>query len=53
MSDVALSAAVRSSLLALQRTTDLIDRTNNRLSTGLRVSSPVDDPVSFFSSPGT
>ncbi|HAD86533.1 MAG TPA: hypothetical protein DCG48_04150 [Rhodospirillaceae bacterium] len=50
MSDVALSAAVRSSLLALQRTTDLIDRTNNRLSTGLRVSSPVDDPVSFFSS---
>ncbi len=50
MSDVALSAAVRSSLLALQRTTDLIDRTNNRLSTGLRVSGPVDDPVAFFSS---
>ncbi len=50
MSDVALSAAVRSSLLALQRTTDLIDRTNNRLSTGLRVANPVDDPVAFFSS---
>ena len=50
MSDVALSAAVRSSLLALQRTTDLIDRTNNRLATGLRVSGPVDDPVAFFSS---
>jgi flagellin len=50
MSDVTLSAAVRSSLLALQRTTDLIDRTNDRLSTGLRVSNPVDDPVSFFSS---
>ena len=50
MSDVALSAAVRSSLLALQRTTDLIERTNNRLSTGLRVASPVDDPVAFFSS---
>lgn len=50
MADVTLSAAVRSSLLALQRTTDLIDRTNDRLSTGLRVSNPVDDPVSFFSS---
>ena len=50
MSDVALSAAVRSSLLALQRTTDLIDRTNNRLATGLRVAGPVDDPVAFFSS---
>ena len=50
MSNVTLSAAVRSSLLALQRTTDLIDRTNDRLSTGLRVSNPVDDPVSFFSS---
>ena len=50
MSDVTLSAAVRSSLLALQRTTDLIDRTNDRLATGLRVSNPVDDPVSFFSS---
>ena len=50
MSDVALSAAVRSSLLALQRTTELIDRTNSRLSSGLRVRNPVDDPVSFFSS---
>ena len=50
MSDVALSAAVRSSLLALQRTTELIDRTNSRLASGLRVAGPVDDPVAFFSS---
>lgn len=49
MSDVTLSAAVRGSLLSLQNTTDLIDRTNSRLSTGLRVSKAVDDPVSFFS----
>ena len=49
MSDVTLSAAVRSSLLSLQSTTDLIDRTNGRLSSGLRVASAVDDPVSFFS----
>ena len=49
MSDVTLSAAVRSSLLSLQSTTDLIDRTNGRLSSGLRVASAVDDPVAFFS----
>ena len=48
MSDVTLSAAVRSSLLSLQNTSQLIDRTQNRLSSGLRVSSAIDDPVSFF-----
>lgn len=48
MADVTLSSAVRGSLLSLQGTTDLINRTQNRLSTGLRVSSAIDDPVSFF-----
>jgi flagellin-like hook-associated protein FlgL len=48
MSDVTLSSAVRSSLLSLQNTTQLIDRTQGRLSTGLRVASSIDDPVSFF-----
>ncbi|MEQ9555713.1 MAG: flagellin [Rhodospirillales bacterium] len=49
MSDVTLSAAVRNTLLSLQSTTDLINRTNNRLSSGLRVAGPVDDPVAYFS----
>ena len=48
MSDVTLSSAVRSSLLSLQNTTVLIDRTQGRLSTGLRVASSIDDPVAFF-----
>ncbi len=48
MADITLSAAVRSSLLSLQNTTDLIDRTQNRLSTGLEVASAIDDPVAFF-----
>jgi len=48
MADVSLSAAVRNSLLSLQNTTDLINRTQNRLSTGLKVASAVDDPVAFF-----
>ena len=48
MSEVTLSASVRQSLLSLQNTTNLIERTQNRLSTGLRVSAAIDDPVSFF-----
>mgnify|MGYP003960371261 CR=1 FL=1 len=48
MADVSLTAAVRNSLLALQNTTQLIAKTQDRLSTGLRVGSPIDDPVSFF-----
>jgi flagellin len=48
MSEVTLSAAVRSSLLSLQSTTTLVERTQGRLSTGLEVSSAIDDPVAFF-----
>ncbi len=50
MADITLSAAVRDSLLSLQGTTDLINRTQTRLSSGLRVSGAVDDPVAFFQS---
>ena len=46
--NVSLSSAVRANLLALLSTTDLINRTQGRLSTGLRVASAVDDPVAFF-----
>ena len=46
--DITLSAAVRSTLLSLINTTDLIERTQNRLATGLEVASPIDDPVAFF-----
>jgi flagellin-like hook-associated protein FlgL len=46
--DISLSAAVRENLLALANTESLIARTQNRLSTGLRVSSPIDDARVFF-----
>lgn len=49
MSDITLSASVRQSLLSLQNTSSLIERTQGRLSTGLRVASAIDDPVAFFS----
>ena len=48
MADVTLTAAVRNSLMSLQNTTDMINRTQGRLSTGLKVSSAIDDPVAFF-----
>lgn len=48
MADVTISAAVRSSLLALQTTAKLIEQTQDRLSTGLKVAGAVDDPVAFF-----
>ncbi|MBT3907005.1 MAG: hypothetical protein HOB79_17320 [Rhodospirillaceae bacterium] len=48
MRKITLSAAVRDSLLSLKDSTTLIDRTQGRLSTGLRVASAIDDPVSFF-----
>ncbi len=46
--DLNLSAAVRENLLALKSTEILIARTQNRLSTGLKVASPIDDPRVFF-----
>ncbi|MFQ5619965.1 MAG: hypothetical protein ACE5FR_13445 [Rhodospirillales bacterium] len=48
MADITLSAAVRDSLLSLQNTTVLINRTQGRLATGLSVASAIDDPIKFF-----
>ncbi len=47
---IGLSGATQSNLLALQRTTAAIERTQERLSTGLRVNSAIDDSVAFFAS---
>ena len=52
MADITLSAAVRTSLLSLKGTTDLIGKTQNRLSTGLAVAGPIDDPVAYFQAKG-
>src|ERR1044071_1942930 len=48
MSAIVLSAGVRSNLLNLQATGDLISQTQVRLSTGKRVSSALDNPTNFF-----
>src|SRR5437879_2931270 len=50
MSDITLDTSTRANLLALQTTTDLLNRTSNRLSTGLKVSSPIDNAPAYFAS---
>ncbi|MCJ2037694.1 flagellar protein, partial [Methylobacterium sp. J-059] len=47
-SEVTLSAATRQNLLSLQDTAALSSTTQNRLSTGKKVSSALDNPVNFF-----
>ncbi len=47
-SDITLSSAVRNNLLSLQKTADLLGSTQERLATGLKVNSALDDPTAFF-----
>lgn len=50
MADVTLSSSIRSNLLSLNETSTMVNRTNSRLSTGLKVSSAIDDAVAYFQS---
>jgi len=52
MSDIVLSAGVRSNLLNLQQTSDLITSTQTKLATGKRVNSALDNPTNFFTAQG-
>jgi len=48
MSSIVLSASVRQNLLSLQSTADLLATTQNRLSTGKKVNTALDNPTNFF-----
>jgi flagellin len=50
MSDVVLSSATRSSIIALQQIAKRMDMLQTRLATGKRVNSASDDPAAFFTS---
>jgi flagellin-like hook-associated protein FlgL len=50
VTEVNLSKAVRSNLLSLQSTADSMARTQERLATGLKVNSALDNPTNFFTS---
>ncbi len=52
MSNIVLSAGVRSNLLALQQTSDLINTTQNNLATGKRINSALDGAINFFTAQG-
>ena len=48
MADITLTASMRSNLLSLKNTTDLMGMTQERLSTGLKVNSAIDNPSSYY-----
>ena len=45
---ISLTAGMRSNLINLQNTANLMDQTAIRLNTGKKVNSALDDPISFF-----
>jgi flagellin len=49
-SSITLSAGVRANLLSLQNTASLMQTTQNRLATGKKVNSALDNPLNFFTS---
>lgn len=49
-SNITLSAGVRQNLLSLQNTAALMATTQNRLATGKKVNSALDNPTNFFTS---
>ena len=50
MSGISVNSGIRASLTQLSRTTAAFDQTTNRLATGKKVSSAIDNPTNFFAS---
>src|SRR3981189_262088 len=48
MSGIVLSSSVRQKLLSLQSTADLLATTQNRLATGKKVNTALDNPTNYF-----
>jgi flagellin len=48
INDITLTAGMRSNLIALQETTNLLTRTQERLSTGKKVNSALDNATAYF-----
>ncbi len=52
VNDITLAGGMRGNLLSLQMTDALMQRTSERLATGLRVNSSVDDAAAYFAAQG-
>jgi len=50
--DVTLTSGMRSNLISLQGTVDLLNRTQERLASGKKVNSALDNPTSYFTAQG-
>ncbi len=48
ISDISLTAGMRSNLVSLQGTVDLLNRTQERLASGKSVNSPLDNATNYF-----
>lgn len=52
MNDISLTSGMRSNLVQLQSTVSLLDRTQERLASGKKVNSALDNPINFFAAQG-
>ena len=52
MSNITLSAGVRANLTSLQSTAEMMNTVQQRLATGKKVNSAIDNPVNFFAAAG-
>jgi flagellin-like hook-associated protein FlgL len=48
MANIHLTSGMRANLISMQNTAKLMDTTQTRLSSGLKVNSALDDPINFF-----
>jgi flagellin-like hook-associated protein FlgL len=52
LNTISLTAGMRANLFSLQKTSKDMEITQNRLSTGLKVNTALDDPLNFFAAQG-
>ncbi|MCD6582835.1 MAG: flagellin [Desulfuromusa sp.] len=52
MADISLTAGMRQNLYSMQNTAKLMDRTADRLSSGFKVKTALDDPINYFAAQG-
>lgn len=50
MSNISLTSSMRSNLLSLKNASSLMDLTQNRLSTGKKANSPIENPSAYYTS---
>ena len=50
--DISLTSSMRSVLVSLQQNSSLLDRTSDRLATGKKVNTALDNPANFFAAKG-